>query len=242
MAKLPKITPPAVAVITGASQGIGKALAIGMAEDGFDVALLARNKEKLLSVADQIRKINPNSKVLVLECDVGDETSVQKCISEVYSSLGTVSILINNAGAVAQGSLVEDSSVFEKLLKTNLLGAFLVSREIVKQMKEQRSGYIINISSVCGKVGFSGTGMYSASKFGLLGLNDSLFHELIPFGIRVTALCPSWVDTDMAEHCPFPAEDRIQTSDILKTVRFLLSLDQGATVKELVIECPSDPL
>ena len=107
-------------------------------------------------------------------------------------------------------------------------------------MKKQQSGYIFNVASRSGKVGFSGSGGYSASKFGLLGLNESLYRELTPQGIKVTALCPAWVNTQMAREAgtPLEAEEMIQPSDLFHTIQWLVNLSSGACVKEVVITNP----
>ena len=104
-------------------------------------------------------------------------------------------------------------------------------------MKVQGDGTILNLASRAGKMGFAEYGVYCASKFGLVGLSESLYHELSPLGIKVTAICPSWVDTDMGKDSGLPKEEMIDTSDIVSTVRWLLSLSPAAVVKELTIEC-----
>lgn len=107
-------------------------------------------------------------------------------------------------------------------------------------MKQQQSGYIFNVASRSGKVGFAGSGGYSASKFGLVGLNESLYRELTPQGIKVTALCPAWVNTKMAREAgtPLEAGEMIQPDDLFETIRWLLNLSSGACVKEVVITNP----
>ena len=105
---------------------------------------------------------------------------------------------------------------------------------------KQRSGTIINIASDAGKIGYAGWGAYCASKFGLVGLSESLYKEVAPYGIKVTTLCPSWVDTDMAKISGLATKEMISPADILNTVRWLLSLSAGAVVKELAIKCTHD--
>jgi NAD(P)-dependent dehydrogenase (short-subunit alcohol dehydrogenase family) len=107
-------------------------------------------------------------------------------------------------------------------------------------MKKQQSGYIFNVASRSGKVGFAGNGGYGASKFGLVGLSESLYRELTPQGIKVTALCPAWVNTNMAREAgtPLEADEMIQPEDVFETIRWLLSLSSGACVKEVVITNP----
>jgi len=126
------------------------------------------------------------------------------------------------------------------MLDTNLTAQFVFLQAIVPIMKEQKSGYIFNVASRAGKIGFAGSGGYNASKFGLVGLNESLYRELVPLGIRVTALCPAWVNTKMAYEAGSKLRQiqMIQPEDIFETIRWLLTLSLGACVKEVVIETP----
>jgi short-subunit dehydrogenase len=104
-------------------------------------------------------------------------------------------------------------------------------------MKKQHGGTIINVASIAGKIGFADFGVYAASKFGLVGLNEALYRELSPLGIKVTALCPGWVDTDMAKDSGLTKKEMISTSDLVSTVRWFLSLSPAAVVKDIIIEC-----
>jgi NAD(P)-dependent dehydrogenase (short-subunit alcohol dehydrogenase family) len=117
-----------------------------------------------------------------------------------------------------------------------------MAQAVVPLMQAQGAGYIVNISSLCGKVGFAGMGGYTASKFALQGLNECLYRELVPRGIKVTAICPSWVAAPMASYAPFPQESLIQCSDIVATVLYLLNLSPGACPMEIVVGSTVDPL
>ena len=126
------------------------------------------------------------------------------------------------------------------MLDTNLTAQFVFLSAVIPVMKEQKSGYIFNVASRAGKIGFAGSGGYSASKFGLVGLNESLYRELTPLGISVTALCPGWVNTNMAYEAgtTLKGKQMIQPDDLFKTIKWLLSLSPGACVKEVVLETP----
>lgn len=223
------------AIVTGASSGIGRDTALFLARKGFRVVACARRHNLLEQLASELGEPH-QTRVL----DVTDRAAVNGTVSELVRNFGSIDLLFNNAGVNAPGSCGIEPDVFDSIIQTNLVGAWNMLNAVVPQMKRQRSGTIINMSSICGKIAFSEAGAYSASKFGVIALNESLFRELVPLGIRVTALCPSWVDTDMAHHSPVPDEGKIQTLDICRTIDYLLSLSPNAHVRELVIECSGD--
>jgi NAD(P)-dependent dehydrogenase (short-subunit alcohol dehydrogenase family) len=231
-----------VAIVTGAGRGIGKALAAGLASDGFRVCLVSKSQEQLEVVGKEISPALDRDKVLVMPGDVSDPDFATRVVHEISERWGQIDLLCNNAGVYQQGTLSLTAAEFERLFSVNTLGAFLFAKAVAPIMKSQSSGYIVNISSVCGIHGFPEVGGYTASKFALSGLTECLYRELIPYGISVTAICPSWVNTIMAKDSPVPREEMIQPSDILRTVRFLLSLSKGATVRELVVDCRYSPL
>ncbi len=227
-----------VAIVTGASRGIGRTMAIGLAEDGFSVALIARSGDALAEVAGAIERAGGAARVIPL--DVSRHEGIQRAVSSVQDEFGRIDLLFNNAGIGTGGSLEVPVEEFERTLSVNLTAAFCFLQAVVPIMKEQGHGTVINVASLAGKVGFAGYGAYGASKFGLVGLGESLFRELSPAGIKVMTLCPSWVDTDMARLSGLPPQEMIQTEDLLKTVRWFLSLSPAACVRELMIECRSE--
>lgn len=228
-----------VAIVTGASRGIGACVAAGLAKEGFSQALVARSKKGLGQVAEQIVKESKGKapELLTFPVDIQDAGKVEEIVSQVVSHFGRIDLLFNNAGLGCLGTLEVPLEEFDQVMKVNLRAAFCFLKFVVPIMKKQGSGTVINVSSRAGKIGFEGYGAYAASKFGLVGLSESLYRELAPLGIRVTALCPSWVDTDMAEHSDLPQEEMINSADILKTVNWLMALSPAAVVKEVMIEC-----
>lgn len=228
--------------VTGGSRGIGKAVADKLLSLGFNCALISRNEEELAKATDELQAKYRDRKISYFAFDVSDETSTREAVAMTEESLGPIEVVFNNAGVYKLGSLELTSLEFEEVIRINLLGASIVARETFPLMMKRGSGFLINLSSVCGKKGFAGTGAYSASKFGLLGLNDALFREAAGTGVKVSAICPSWVNTQMAEGSPVPRDRMIQPEDIAKTVEYLLSLSPGACPKELVLECMSDIL
>lgn len=227
-----------VAIVTGASRGIGACVAQGLAQDGFSLVLTARSKEALEQVAQSIRSQNYKGvQVLTYPCDVSDSNAVSDMVTSVVSKLGRIDLLVNNAGMGKTGTLAISTEEFDEVLSVNLKGPFALLKAVVPTMKAQGGGTIINVASRAGKIGFAGWGAYAASKFGMVGLGESLYRELSPMGIRVTTLCPSWVDTDMAKGSTFPKNQMLTPEDILKSIRYIMSLSPAASVKELMIEC-----
>ena len=229
-----------VAIITGAGKGIGKAIAIGLSKLNYQTILIGRNKKDLENVANEIVSGKGMSPVIYV-IDITDSNKVRTTIRQILEKFKQIDILVNNAGIYFDGSIELSEENFRKMLDTNLTAQFVFLQEVVPVMKQQKSGYIFNIASRAGKVGFAGSGGYNASKFGLVGLNESLYRELVPQGIKVTALCPGWVNTKMAFEAgsTLHPEQMIQPEDIFKTIKWLLSLTPGACVKEIILETPA---
>ncbi len=229
-----------IAFITGASKGIGKAISLGLAQLNYQTILIGRNKNDLEQVAQQIVNeggISPKS----IQLDITDSEAVKTTVQSIQQEFQQIDVLVNNAGIYFDGSSDDISeNDFSTMLQTNLTAQFSILKEIVPIMKVQKSGYIFNIASRSGKVGFAGSGAYSASKFALVGLNEALYRELNPLGISVTALCPGWVDTKMAVEAgtTLSGEQMIQPEDLFRTIQWLLGLSPGACVKEVVLETP----
>ncbi|MDT8860663.1 3-ketoacyl-ACP reductase [Alkalihalobacillus sp. MEB130] len=186
-----------VAIVTGAGKGIGKATAIALAKEGVQVGLLARTEADLLEVANEIEATG--SKAAYATADVSSLEQVEQAISKITGELGQADILINNAGTGKFGSFLELSpEEWKSMIDINLMGAYYVTRTVLPQLIEKNGGDIINISSTAGQKGAPVTSAYSASKFGLLGLTESLALEVRKHNIRVTALTPSTVATELA--------------------------------------------
>jgi NADP-dependent 3-hydroxy acid dehydrogenase YdfG len=228
-----------VAYVTGASAGIGEAVARALAADGYCVALVARRKERLDLIAAELLKQNPDS-VRVFTLDVADEQAVEASVASVVETWGRIDVLFNNAGVNQQGTLDITYDDFDFMMGVNVRGAFNVMKVVVPVMKKQRAGYVINTGSLSSKIGFPESGSYCATKFALLGLSESVFRESVSAGLKVTTICPSWIATDMTGHVSVPHSQMIQCEDIVSTVRYLLSLSSQACPREIVIECLRD--
>lgn len=226
-----------VALITGA-RGIGKAVALGLAKEGYRICLLSRSKESLQSTVNDIAKYSPLAlEPLIYECDVTNVDSTNEAIEDIIQKVGHIDVLFNNAGILRDGTL-ESIDNFTNMIKVNLIGAFNILHTVVPHMKKRQQGYIFNVASLCGKIGYAGIGAYTASKFGLVGLSESLFNELAPLNVKVTAICPSYVATDMVSHLEYPPQNlMIQPDDIFQIVHGLLLLSPHACVKEIIVHC-----
>ena len=232
------MTNKAVAIITGASRGIGKTVAEFFANAGCQLVLIARDKEKLEKLSKDIQKQSNCPAPMLFAFDVEKSELITNCISQSLEAFGRIDVLVNNAGIYLEGTSSIEPANFKKQLAINLTAPFEFLKQVVPVMKLQQSGAIFNIASRAGKVGFSESGGYSASKFGLVGLSESFYRELAPFGISVTAICPGWVNTEMAyvAGTPLKGQEMIQAKDIAKTIEYLLSLSPGARVKEIILE------
>jgi 3-oxoacyl-[acyl-carrier protein] reductase len=185
------------ALITGAGKGIGKAIALALASEGVNVGLLARTENDLITLAREIEKLGV--KAAIVTADISDINQVNTAVDSILAQLGTIDILINNAGIGAFGKFLElEPAVWEQMIKVNLFGLYYVTRAVLPQMIERKLGDIVNISSTAGLNGSPLTSAYSASKFAVMGLTDSLMREVRKDNIRVTAMVPSTVVTDLA--------------------------------------------
>jgi len=194
-----------VALVTGASRGIGRRIAADLAAQGAAVTLTARSREALTEVAEETRRAG--GRAMALPCDVRVAARVKEAVRGCLTEFGRLDILVNNAGVAANKPLVETSEEeWDSILDTNLKGAFLCCREALPVMLRQGEGVIINISSAAGRQGFAGLSAYCASKFGVIGLTESLAEEVAEEGIRVFAVLPAGVDTDMWRGL-FPGEE-----------------------------------
>jgi short-subunit dehydrogenase len=228
-----------VAIVTGASRGIGSSIAVGLANDGYRVVLIARNEQNLNKVYNEIMQQNGNVlEPIILPSDITDHSKINDGIININQTYGDIDILVNAAGMFMDGSLNESVDNYKRIMETNVIGQYSIMKTVVDIMKIQKKGYIFNIVSRAATYGFSGGGIYGSTKFAFLGLTESLYRELAPLGIRITSLCPGWVNTQMAKDAGTPLEDEemIQPGDLLHTIRYLLDLSGNVCIKEIVLE------
>ncbi|MBW7887780.1 MAG: SDR family NAD(P)-dependent oxidoreductase [Bacteroidetes bacterium] len=221
------------AVVTGASKGIGRAVAIALAKEGVNVVLAARNAELLRSVEHEITAAGGNA--FSVPTDITSEQSVEQLIRETQKQFSSVDILVNNAG-VGIFSNVVDMSVaqYDEMMNVNLKGVFLTCRAVIPLMMKQQHGEVINIASLAGKNSFPGGSVYAASKWGLIGFARSLMPEVREYNIRIVTISPGSVNTTFAEN-EKENPNIVQPEDVAETVLFALTMPGRSNVSEIDI-------
>lgn len=231
------------ALVTGASRGIGRAIALRLAEDGANVAVIyAGSADKAEAVVNEITALGVNAKAY--RCNVADSTAVNETVKAVTNDLGKIDILVNNAGITRDGLMLRmKDEDFDAVLDTNLKGAFNMIRACYSGFIRKKSGRIINISSVSGIMGNAGQANYSASKAGVIGLTKSVARELASRGITCNAVAPGFIQTDMTENLgdnnpllnSIPLGRMGKPEDIAAAVAFLAS-DSAAYITGEVLK------
>jgi 3-oxoacyl-[acyl-carrier protein] reductase len=187
-----------VALVTGASQGIGRACALALAKAGATVALAARNEEKLKEVATEIE--SAGGRAVAFRLDVSSEEAIKSTVKEIAAQLGKIDILVNNAGVTRDGLLMRMKRAdWDDVLATNLSAPFLLTQAVIGGMMKQRWGRIINITSIVGQVGGAGQANYASSKAGLIGFTLSVAREIASRNITVNAVAPGYIATAMTD-------------------------------------------
>lgn len=198
-----------VAIVTGAGRGIGQAIAIALAKEGAEVVCVSKNLSHAETTAKKIHELGRTARAY--NVDVADFAAVERFASEIINTCGRVDVLVNNAGITRDNLLLKISeSDWDQVLSTNLKAAFAFCRALYRQFIKQRSGRIINISSVAGISGNAGQCNYAASKAGLIGFTKSLAKELGPRGITVNAVAPGFIETDMTATLPDEVKEKIR--------------------------------
>ncbi len=207
-----------VALVTGSSRGIGRAIALALAGVGADLVLTSTKEGGAEETANAVRRLGPRA--LAIACDVVLPGSVERLVDRAHQQFQRVDILVNNAGVVFRAPLAQTSDEeFERVLGVNLRGPFHLARRLVPRMIDRRWGRIVNISSISGTVGTSGLSAYCASKWGLNGLTKVLASELHGSGVLAMAVLPGSVDTEMLQGSDFEA--RMKPEDVAGLVRYV---------------------
>ncbi len=226
-----------IAVVTGSSSGIGKAIALRFGEEGATVVVAARRGDLCQKTVAQITKGGGNAHAQ--QTDITQEEQVDALMQETIARYGRLDILINNAGVVGGGRVADTSTkMFDEMMGTNLRGTFFCCRAGFQQMKKQRGGLIINISSVAGVQAWAGTGIYSASKHGIMALTKSLADEGRAFHIKVSAICPGGVADELVDATPEEIlnSEKISPYDVAETAVFLATLGYHTVVHQVVLD------
>jgi 3-oxoacyl-[acyl-carrier protein] reductase len=226
-----------VAIVTGSSSGIGKAIALRFAEEGARVVVAARRDRLCRQVAAQIRE--HGGEATAVPTDVAEEAQVERLFAETVRQFGRVDILVNNAG-IGGGARIAETRIqdFDQVIATNLRGTFLCARAGFRAMQKAGGGIIINMSSVCGVDAWAGTGAYSASKYGIMGLTKALADEGRQYGIKASAICPGGVADDLVDASPeaILRSQKISPYDIAETAVYLATLGPHAVVHQIVVD------
>ncbi len=221
------------AIVTGGSRGIGRAIALCLAEEGANVAVIYAGNT---AAAEETQKAiaEKGGQAIAIQCDVANEDAVTAMMKQVKEQFGSIDILVNNAGITRDGLLMRmKTSDWQAVLDTNLTGTFFCTKAVTKIMMKQRSGAIVNLTSVVGLTGNAGQANYAAAKSGIIGFTKSVAKELASRGIRVNAVAPGCIDTDMTAVLSDAVKDEMlktiplgrvaQPEEVAKAVLFLVS-------------------
>lgn len=233
------------ALITGAARGIGKEIAIKLAKEGYDVAINYRTMNDELEMLKSDIEKDYSVKCALVKADVSSFEDAEKMVKDTVEALGKIDVLVNNAGITKDGLFMRMSKEdFEKVVDINLMGTFNVTRNVIPLMIKQRSGRVINISSVVGVAGNAGQTNYSASKAGIIGFTKSLAREVASRNILVNAVAPGFIATDMTSVLTDTQKENINTQiplkrmgtaeDVANLVKFLASEDASYITGQVI--------
>ena len=222
------------AIITGGSRGLGKATAIAFANQGIDVAITGRNEADLKETVAELKALGVNATYATF--DIGNYDEVKKGIQEIMNTFNTVDILVNNAGIAAFGSFLEmDVNQWQSIIQTNVMGMYYVTKEVLPYLIANNQGDIFNVSSTAGLAGNPNTSAYSASKFAVIGMSESLMKEVRKNDIRVCTLTPSTIASDMSIQLGIASKDSTETvlqpEDFAELIVSALQLPRRALLK-----------
>jgi 3-oxoacyl-[acyl-carrier protein] reductase len=227
-----KVLAGQIALITGASRGIGLGIAERLSDLGARLAICARDKGRIEAATAGLRK--RGAEVFATVADVTRAADATRLVEETRNALGPVDILVNNAGLGWFKPFYEfDEEEWDKILDTNLKGVFLVSRAVAPEMIRRRTGQIVNISSLSGKNTFQNGGVYCASKWGLMGLTGCMIEDLRGYGIRVAAVCPGSVATEFSPHSGRDPGKLLQVDDVVHAVVAILTQAPTSFISEI---------
>jgi 3-oxoacyl-[acyl-carrier protein] reductase len=225
------------AIVTGAGKGIGKAIVLALAAEGVHVGLIARTEKDIQAVAEEVKA--KGVKAAYATADVSNRAEVESAVEKLKGELGAIDILINNAGTGKFGKFLElEPEEWEAQVKVNVFGVYYTTRAVLPEMIDRQTGDIVNISSTAGKTGAAITSAYSASKFAVFGLTESLMQEVRKHNIRVTALAPSTVVTELAYSADLIKGDPervMHPEDFAELIISQLKLNRRVFVKEASI-------
>jgi short-subunit dehydrogenase len=224
------------AVITGATKGIGLAIAQKLASEGYNLAICARNQSDLDKMKTTFTQSYPDCQVTTLKTDVSIKEEIQEFAQLIKANFSTIDVLVNNAGVFIPGELAhEEDGMLEKMMQTNLYSAYNLTRLLLPNMTAQQQGYIFNICSVASIKAYPNGGSYSISKFALLGFSKVLREELKNKGIKVTAILPGATWSDSWSGVDLPQSRLMQATDIAEAISSALKMSKSAVIEEIII-------
>jgi NADP-dependent 3-hydroxy acid dehydrogenase YdfG len=235
-----------VAVVTGASAGIGQAIARRFLEEGADLVVVARRGERLETFAEDARKAG--RRCVVMTGDVREEETARQTVQQAIEQLGKIDILVNNVGIGIYKNLVDtNADDYDQMMNTNMRSTFLFTQHTVPHMVERGSGFIINISSMAGVMGFAGEAVYCATKFAQVGFTQALDRELRPRGIKVGVVCPGGVKTEFAigtgrTEEGVAASGMLDADDVAQAALLMATQPEGARITEIRMRPMVEPL
>lgn len=220
--------------ITGASRGLGRAMALALAAEGAKVIVSARDLTTIQKVAQEIA--DEKGQAFAIPCDVQNSDEINYLVATVKQTWGAIDILINNAGIGIFHKIIDTTETeWDALMATNLRGAFLCTKAVLSEMIARKSGHIINVVSVAGKQAYYNCGGYCASKFGLYGFTEVLRQETRKYGIHVTALLPGATDTAIWSEANVDHTLMMDTTDVAKIVVSICAFNEKAMIEEVVL-------
>lgn len=229
-----------VAVVTGASRGIGRAICLSLCRQGYDLALVARPSTELQDVADKCTQLG--SRVMVLEGDLTQMGWVESVPERVAQQFGGFDVLVNNAGEAYFSAIGDlDLDRWDSVLDLNLRSVMWLTQRSIPILRASLHADIVNIASIASRASYAGGAAYCATKHGLLGLSNALFHDLREDGIRVIAVCPHYVDTRMVDTSKARREDMLSPQDVADTVVLSLALSRRACITSIDLYPQRDP-
>lgn len=224
------------AIITGATQGIGKAVAEKLLAEGFSVALCARTKADLDQLNEEWSNKYKGSQVLTYMADMGNKNEVLAFATYVLQQFPKIDILVNNAGLFFPGKLAdEDEGHLETLMRVNMFSAYYITRCVLPAMKKAKSGHIFNMCSVASLKAYPNGGSYGITKYALLGFSENLRYELMPDNIKVTAICPGATYTNSWKGVDVPEERFMRSEDVADTLWSAYVLSAGTVIETIVM-------
>ncbi len=225
------------ALITGASRGIGKAISYYFASQGYSLILISRQFENLQKLKLEMQKEYQTIDIRTVSLDFNIPSEVETKVKSILERHETIDVVVNNAGILMAGNTKLSVEDITQLMNVNLISNMIVSNCVAEKMKDQGHGEIYNLGSMAGLEPVSKIGAYAASKAAFISYSKSLYHELLPFNIKVCCLCPSVVDTDMTNDGRISNELKIETEDLTKAIDFVRSLSSGASISTFPIRC-----